>query len=62
MDWEDVRPAPKQELAIGGNLDALSIDDLEARIAALKSEIARVEGELETRRRRAAAAQALFND
>lgn len=62
MDWEDVRPAPKPEVALGGNLDALSIADLEARITALRAEITRVEAELEKRRHRAAAAQALFKD
>jgi uncharacterized small protein (DUF1192 family) len=62
MDWDDIRPQPAAELAVGAKLDALSIGELEARIVALQGEVARVEQELKARRARAAAAEALFKN
>ena len=60
MDWDEVRPKPKPDAAIGENLETLSVAELEARIAELEREIARVKTELETKRRHEDAAGALF--
>ena len=42
MDWDEVRAKPKPGAAIGENLETLSVAELEARIAELEREIARV--------------------
>ncbi len=61
MDWDELRPKPKSAaIAIGEDLSGLSIAELEGRIAALKSEIERVETELQKKRTHEAAASALF--
>lgn len=60
MDWDDVRPKPQEGIVVGANLEALSVAELEARIAALKGEIERVEAELRTKRARQQAADSLF--
>jgi uncharacterized small protein (DUF1192 family) len=60
MDWDDVRPAPKREIIVGANLEALSIEDLEARIVALQGEIERVRATLTSRRSQQQAADAIF--
>lgn len=60
MDWDEARPKPQATVAVGDKLEALSVDDLLARIAALRAEIERVETELSSKRARAAAAGALF--
>jgi uncharacterized small protein (DUF1192 family) len=62
MDWDEVRPKPKAEIVVGEKLESLSVDELNARIAALRAEITRVEAELEVKRSRVAAAQSLFKD
>jgi uncharacterized small protein (DUF1192 family) len=62
MDWDDVRPKPKAEIVVGEKLEALSVDELTARIAALEAEIDRVRAELDVKRNRVAAAQSLFKD
>jgi uncharacterized small protein (DUF1192 family) len=62
MDWDEVRPKPKAEIVVGEKLEALSVEELTQRIAALRAEIARVETELEVKRNRVAAAQSLFKD
>lgn len=60
MDWDDVRPKPATGATIGDNLETLSVAELEARIAALEREIARVKAELAAKRRHEDAASALF--
>ena len=60
MDWDDVRPPQSGEVVVGENLERLSVGELEARIAALKAEIERVEGDLERKRGHEAQAAALF--
>lgn len=60
MDWDDLKPKPKPALAVGDPLAGLGIAELEARIAALRQEIARVEAELEAKRAHESAAAALF--
>jgi len=60
MDWDEVRPKPLKEITVGANLTALSIEDLQARIAALESEIIRVRAELDTKRTQQRAADELF--
>lgn len=61
MDWDDVlKPKPKSGPALGETLETLSVGELEARIAALKDEIGRVEQELVRKRAQKSAADALF--
>ena len=60
MDWDDVRPRPKPVAAVGENLAALSVSELEARIEAFEAEIERVRVELKNKRAHEAAAAALF--
>ncbi len=62
MDLEDLLPKPKPQIVVGEKLEALSVSELEARIVALREEIGLVEGELESKRARVAAAEALFKD
>lgn len=51
MDWDEVRPKPKSAvITIGEDLSGLSIAELEHRIEALRSEITRVDGELQKKR------------
>lgn len=60
MDWDDVKPKPKPQMAAGDNLASLSVGELEARIAAFEAEIERVRAELVKKRAHEAAAAALF--
>ncbi len=60
MDWDDVRPPPQKAPTLGEDLTRMGVADLEARIKALETEIARVRTELETKRKHEAAADALF--
>jgi len=60
MDWDDVRPKPRPDIVVGEKLEALSVEELQARVAALHAEIERVEAELMVKRARVAAAEALF--
>lgn len=61
MDWDDMAPKkPKSGTAVGDNLTALSVAELEARIAEFEQEIERVKVELESKRRHEQAANALF--
>ena len=63
MDLEDLFPStpgdPLVELA-KQDLDPMSIEELEARIAALKAEIGRVETHMERARTHRSAADELF--
>ena len=60
MDWDEVRPKPQAQITVGADLTTLSVQELEARVAALKAEIVRVETELASKRARVTAADALF--
>jgi uncharacterized small protein (DUF1192 family) len=42
MDLDDIRPVKKPEITIGEDLSLLSVAELEDRIQALESEIARI--------------------
>ena len=63
MDLEDLFPSkpgdPLVELA-RQDLDPMSIEELEARIAALKTEIARVEAHMDAASKHRSAADELF--
>ncbi len=60
MDWDEVVKKPAKGVTIGDSLETLSIAELEARIAALREEITRIEGEIAAKRKHEAAASALF--
>ena len=60
MEWDDVRAKPKLGPSVGEPLDSLGISELQARIEALKVEIARVEAELHKKKAHEAAAAQLF--
>ena len=45
IDLDD-QPKPKPNMVIGENLDAISIAELEHRVSALDSEIARIRAEI----------------
>ena len=60
MDLEN-EPRPRPQMVIGENLDAISIAELEQRIIALDSEIARVRAEIVKKQSGKAAADAFFN-
>ena len=63
MDLDDLFPSkPDDPLTALGkqDLDPLSIDELEERIAALKAEIARVEAHMQAASRHRSAAEELF--
>ena len=59
MDLEN-EPRPKPQMVIGENLDAISIAELEQRIIALDSEIARIRAEIAKKQVGKAAADAFF--
>ena len=59
MDHEN-EPRPKPQMVIGENLDAISITELEQRIIALDSEIARIRAEIAKKHAGKAAAAAFF--
>lgn len=59
MDWDDVKPKAAG-VTIGETLETLSVAELEARIAALQTEIDRVAAELAKKKAHEAAASALF--
>jgi uncharacterized small protein (DUF1192 family) len=60
MDWDEIKPKAPAGVMIGENLTTLSVAELEARIADLEQEIARVRVELHSKRRHEDAASALF--
>ena len=60
MDWDDLKPKPKPGVTLGEPLANLAIAELEARIAALRQEIVRVEAELKAKRAHESAAAELF--
>jgi len=60
MDWDEIKPKPVTGAMIGDNLSTLSVAELEARIKEFEQEIARVQAELDAKRRHEDAASALF--
>lgn len=58
MDEE--RPAPPPDLLLGADISRLSVDEIRARIAALKAEILRLEAALGQKEASRAAAAAAF--
>lgn len=59
MDPDDL-PAKTPDLVIGENLDAISIGELQQRIAALEAEIARIRAEIARKQASRSAADAFF--
>jgi len=60
MDSDDARPKSAKSVVVGEPLHELSLAELAERIAALKTEIARVEAELRAKEEQGAAAAELF--
>lgn len=60
MDWDEARPKPGAEIKVGELLDQLSLAELEARIAAHRAEITRIEDEIAKKRAHEAAASSVF--
>jgi uncharacterized small protein (DUF1192 family) len=58
FDLDDLDP--RQKKTPPRNLDAMSIEDLEGYVAAMKAEIARVEDKIKAKRGHAAAAASFF--
>jgi uncharacterized small protein (DUF1192 family) len=62
MNWDDDLPKPKRVITVGEKLDQLSLAELDERIEALESEIARVKAESTAKRALVSAAAALFKE
>jgi uncharacterized small protein (DUF1192 family) len=60
MDLEELEPKKKKGHELGADITKLSVGELEALIAALKEEIARVEQTLAAKRSSLSAAEAAF--
>lgn len=60
MDWDEAQAKQSPGPALGENLEALSVAELEQRITALKAEIERVEAEMVRKQKVGAAADAVF--
>ncbi len=64
MDTDDISPPPRKDSALAQllaeDLDRLSLGELDARIAALKGEVARTEAKREGAGRFRSAADSLF--
>ncbi len=60
MDFEDDRPKPKLAHVIGEMLDAISLEELEQRIAILDQEIGRIRAEIVRKTSSKSAADAFF--
>ena len=59
MDMDDL-PKPKHEHVLGENLEAISVDELKLRVAALEQEIARIQAEISKKQASRDAASAFF--
>jgi uncharacterized small protein (DUF1192 family) len=59
MDMDDL-PKPKHEHVLGEKLDAISVDELKLRVAALEREITRIRGEIAKKQASKDAAAAFF--
>lgn len=60
MDLDDSTPKKSAGFVIGSSLETLSVGELEALVATLKSEQARVEAEIGRKQAQASAAESLF--
>jgi uncharacterized small protein (DUF1192 family) len=60
MDWDELKPKPAKGITLGESLESLSIAELEARIAALETEIQRVKDNVARKKAHEAAATAVF--
>lgn len=60
MDWDDLEPKPAKSVTLGEDLTSLSVAELDARIAALHTEIERVQAELAAKKAHEAAAASIF--
>lgn len=60
MDWDEAKQKMVKGAVVGESLDALSIGELEARIAAFEAEIVRVRTEITRKKAHEAAAASLF--
>jgi uncharacterized small protein (DUF1192 family) len=60
MDWDELKPKPAKGITLGESLESLSIAELEARIAALETEIQRVMDNVARKKAHEAAATAVF--
>jgi uncharacterized small protein (DUF1192 family) len=60
MSWDDDVPKPKKQIFVGENLDALSVAELEERIASHRAEIERLAAEIAKKKNHEAAASKLF--
>ncbi len=60
MEWDEARGRTKVTFGVGDDLSALSIADLEERVAALKAEIVRIEAAIAAKRRQQDAAASIF--
>jgi uncharacterized small protein (DUF1192 family) len=60
MEWDEPKRPATRDITVGEPLATLSIAELEARVAALTGEIARVETEIAAKKAHEAAAAAIF--
>lgn len=60
MDWDEPRHQPTITIVVGEDLTRMSVAELDARVAALRAEITRVEVEIARKRKQQSAADALF--
>ena len=58
--FDEDLPAKKKTHEVGMSIDTMSIDELEERIGLLESEIARLRGAIEARRKTKDAANSIF--
>jgi uncharacterized small protein (DUF1192 family) len=57
---EDDRPRPKRKHEIGQDLSLLSVEELQERIALMREEIERLEGDIARKQASKSAAQSFF--
>jgi uncharacterized small protein (DUF1192 family) len=60
MDWDEAKAIAATGHVVGEPLDKLSRSELEVRLKSLESEIARLQAELEQKKKHEAAAAELF--
>lgn len=60
MEIDNERPKATITVAVGDNLDDLSVEELELRIGDLQAEIARTEAEIANKKSTKSAAESVF--